>query len=260
MEYFAHYRNIVEKIQQLAGNITALKQKEWEDLNRLNEERSRMNSIIVNEVEAKITKLEEAVAHLTDYAEKAKKAVAHTSGPDSTTEDILALEPVWLNFLSLLEVVSPKLNMTPSFAGTESPSRTADSDNEFAGEYLPDDLIPNPQTPQGDPPAGQSECIAALEEVAAAAIDPAPVKKDETPAHSEKKFSPEKNHQNKPAANKAVLSNKKKQKAKNAKAQKESVKNHALSVIPAKIIPYETGDILLDDIKRNVEAIKQGKR
>ncbi|GBF32773.1 hypothetical protein DCCM_0969 [Desulfocucumis palustris] len=248
MEYFARYKNIVENIQQLAGNITALKQKEWEELNRLNEERAQLNNIIINEVEARAGELEEALAQLADYVEKAKKAVAHTAGPDSTTEDILALEPVLFNFQSLLDVASPQ--MTLSFTGAESPSPAARGDTETAGDL---------QTPQETSRAGLCHSEA-LEAEAAAAIDPAPVEKGETPPPIEKKFPPKKTHQNNPAANKPVLSNKKKQKAKNNKPVKEPAKNHSLTIIPTKIVPYEKGDILLEEIKRNVEAIKQGKR
>jgi|AGTN01.1.fsa_nt_gi hypothetical protein len=173
MEHFARYRSIVEKIQQLAGNITALKQKEWEELNRLNEERARLNQIIISEVEAKARKLEDFMALLT----------AHTSGPDSTAEDILALEPVLINFQSLLDTAYP--HMAPSLTGKESPSAAAGGDTEIAGEGL--------QSPQEDPRPGQHHCPALEAEAeAAAAMDPAPVKKKKPRRSPGKHFHREK--------------------------------------------------------------------
>jgi hypothetical protein len=242
MDYFTEYRNVVAKMQELAGGITALKQNQWDELTRLNETRNDLNSAIIKAVERRNETLEEAMAVLADHIKETRKALSRAGSPDSSAEDVLFMEQIWQKSASLLHEIA-------GLPDTNPPAQLNCADSQISTPEDPDKSDEKVKEPEqlaivDNMPAGTESCspIIATEarnQAAAAVLDKYTI----------------------PTTPNRIIPSKKNKKSKNDRhPEKEISKISALSSMPARIIPYEPGDILPEEIKRNVEAIKQGKR
>lgn len=243
MECFTEYRNVVAKIKGLASDITSLKQSQWEELTRLNQTRSNLNSAIINAVQKRNTALEESAVILAEHIKEARQALARTESPECTTDDVMALEAVWQESTSLFRKISGLLVTRPTDSATctgpqvLTPETPAETDGKS----------PSCTAVEVCPAVMQKEVAAALDKISGGVIT--------------EDGNKELKSRDVPITQKTVIPTKKNKKSKNDKhPKKEMPKITAISVMPARIMPYENGDILPEEIKRNVEAIKLGKR
>ncbi|KJS16098.1 MAG: hypothetical protein VR69_10890 [Peptococcaceae bacterium BRH_c4b] len=262
MECFTEYRNVVAKIKGLASDITSLKQSQWEELARLNQTRSNLNSAIINAVQKRNTALEESAAILAEHIKEARQALARTESPECTTDDVMALEAVWQESTSLFRKISGLLVTRPTDSATctgpqvLTPETPAETDGKGKGPEQPD-ISDKAQTFTGKSPSctAVEVCPAVIQKEVAAALDKT------TGGVITEAGNTELKSRDVPITQKTVIPSKKNKKSKNDKhPKKEMPKITAISVMPARIMPYENGDILPEEIKRNVEAIKLGKR
>lgn len=288
MNYFERYKQIISRLQELGNNIAVLRQAEWVEFNSLNEERAKLDATLVNAVKSQVTELDEAMMVFKNSLEGIKSSLERVQGPDGTPGDIMKMESIWQAALSLKEQISglnghaDYTSGRPANPAGEAEQITGDAGQEKnvlaqAHEATANEIENSAITETaGDIRAAGKEAAAAGKE-AETAVEPAFTGKEQAgepaPAAQPKTVEKQKpvagpQDKSSPADKKTpdvkhsivIKPNKNVSAKKDKQNKKGSGKHPPLTIIPTKNTPCSTEDILLEEIKRNVASIKQGKR
>lgn len=279
MNYFERYKQIISRLQELGSNIAYLKHSEWMEFNNLNEERAKLDATLLNTVKSRVAEADEAITFFKTRIEDIKNSLEHISGPDGTPGDIIQLESIWRAALTMKEQISSLGGEAmPVSAPIAEPGRDME---QFDISHRQTPVIPQPaetlgQAENNSVPETAPAITAAKEEAAAAAE---PVMTDNTlaaPPGTEQK-TPGRQKDEKASAgpkekastadkkaaagqNKIIIPPAKSIPAKKEKQNKKgSGKHPPLTIIPTKNITCGAEEILLEEIKKNLASIKQGK-
>lgn len=226
---FDRFRESITNIQKLSDNLTSLKKADLNELYRLNAECLSLNEEIVKSFSDLVDEIEEGLTLLLDRLDQIKKDLARISGPEGTLGDILQMEPAWSGVNALHGNIRSLLESPQYPAGRDTATKSSQAE---AGPKVD---TPSPAAKEAALDAESKESkeiqdlIGIARKEAAASAEKAPAAKPVPVAKNQKKVPPQA-HNSKPA----LLS---------------LNKNCG-----------ETEKKLMEEITKNMEAIKSSKK
>lgn len=226
---FDRFRESITKIQRLTDNFTSLKKSDLNELNRLNTECLSLNEEILKSFSSLVDEIEEGLTLLLDRLDQIKKDLGRISGPEGTLGEILQMEPAWSRVSALHSNIRSLL---------ESPQDSAGQDDAAGGG----------QTAAGakdgaDPPAARDAGLEAGPKEPGKVQDLIGLARKEAAASNEKS----------PAAKPVPA-------VKNQKKIPPPGQNAKPAVLALNKNCGETEKKIMEEISKNIEAIKSSKK